>query len=427
MPGRSGPFTVISTVCVGAGCEPVTAATIPSRPMGPIEVTTAGPANGGGAVGRLPDGRAVFVEGALPGERVVIELTEERRRFARGRVLSVLEPSEGRIEPPCPLVAAGCGGCDLQHATAELARSMKERIVGDALERVGRVPVPELHTVALVPEGFRTTARAAVDRRGRAGFRRHRSHDVVVGDSCLVVHPLVEELLVDGRYHGASEVVIRVGARTGERMVLVSGRELGPIEVPDDVRIATEDAHRDVHVHEVVADRRWRISAGSFFQTRADGADALVETVRGELARATTGIARLADLCAGVGLFAGSIAATEVVAIEANRSACDDARHNLADRGATATVIASRLEDWRPSAFDAVVADPARDGLAAAGVAAVAATGAGVVVLVSCDAGSFGRDAGLLAGAGYRLDSATIVDMFPHTHHIEVVGTFVNS
>src|SRR6478735_6421655 len=104
----------------------------PIEPDGPLLVETTRAETGGGAVGHLADGRVVFVEGALPGERVAVELTEERDRFARGRVVEVVAANPDRVVPPCVALAHGCGGCDLQHATPDLQRSMKEQVVADA-------------------------------------------------------------------------------------------------------------------------------------------------------------------------------------------------------------------------------------------------------------------------------------------------------
>jgi 23S rRNA (uracil1939-C5)-methyltransferase len=383
-----------------------------------------GPAVGGGGVGRDDDGRVTFVEDALPGEVVTVEVTSPHKRYARARLVSIEERSPARVEPPCPFVAAGCGGCDQQHATLELQREMKELVVRDVLERLGHVEPPSIRTVALPAVGFRTTIRAAV-RDGRAGFRAPRSHDVVVPDACLVAHPLADELLVEGRYDGCDEVTIRVGAATGERLVVASPRA-GGVVVPDDVVVVGADElrrGRRVAIHEEVAGRSWRISGNSFFQSRPDGAGVLVDVVR-ELVEQhrPDGVARLADLYAGVGLFAGSIAADDVVAVEWSKSSVDDARHNLGD---SARVIRVSVDDWRPHPVDLVIADPSRAGLGRGGASRVGETGTPLVILVSCDAGSLGRDAALLAGSGHQLVSSTLVDLFPHTHHVEVVSVFV--
>ncbi len=393
-----------------------------------VDLETTGVAVGGAGVARDADGRVVFVDGALAGERVRVELTESKARFARGVVREVLEPAAGRVEPRCDEVAAGCGGCDMAHADAATQRVAKATMVRDSFVRIGRLDAPTIDDgPALVDHGFRTTVRAAVAD-GRAGLRRARSHESLAVRSCRVAHPLVEELLVDGRYGDVGEVTIRVGARTGERMVVVSSGTVTGVHVPDDVIVVSDDelaAGRCAWIHEEVAGRRFRISAGSFFQTRPDGADALVELVQSAMSHASPDV--LVDLCCGVGLFGATLDAATVIGVESNRSAVADARLNLETLVApdrSARVVHAKFERWTASAADVVVADPARAGLGAAGVATVVATGARRVVLVSCDPASLGRDAGLLASAGYVAGRCTLVDLFPDTSHVEVVTVF---
>jgi 23S rRNA (uracil1939-C5)-methyltransferase len=369
---------------------------------------------GGDAIARDQDGRVVFVNGALPDERVRAEILDVRKTYAMARVIDVLDAAPERIVAPCPEVARGCGACQWQHIAIDAQQRFKGDIVIDALRRLGRFEPPELApTVQLEPWAFRTTVRAAVAN-GRAGFRRASSHDSVDVDGCLVAHPRIVDLIVDGRYPGADEVLLRCGARTGERMAAVVPQSAS-MTVPADVR-------SDL-VHERAADRSWQISADSFFQTRADGVEALAKLVTSaadELGSPTTAI----DLYSGVGVFAGVLAARgwSVTAIESSRSAIVDARVNLRDLDVG--VVRSDVTKWTPRSADLTVADPSRAGLGKRGVAAVVATGARRVVLVSCDAASLGRDAGLLRGAGYELTSVVPVDLFPHTAHVEVVTTF---
>jgi 23S rRNA (uracil1939-C5)-methyltransferase len=130
------------------------------------------------------------------------------------------------------------------------------------------------------------------------------------------------------------------------------------------------------------------------------------------------------DLFSGVGLFAGVLAARgwSVTAVEGAKDAAADARVNL--RNEDAAIVRADVNRWTASPADLVVADPSRSGLGRRGVAAVAATGARRVVVISCDAAAFGRDAGLLTGVGYTLTSVTPVDLFPHTSHVEVVSVY---
>lgn len=393
---------------------------VPAAVDAQLELTTTGIAAGGDAIAREPEGRVVFVAGALPGERVLARAVQVRRDFVRAVTLEVVEAAPDRVEPPCPRVADGCGGCQLQHVTPAGQRRLKEAIVTDALRRIGKLDAPPVRpTVALSDAGYRTNVRAAVVD-GRAGYRRFHGHDVVaVGDTgCLVAHPLIDELLRDGRFDGADEVALRCGARTGERLVAVESNPRR-VRVPADVRIATPK--RMAWFHEQAAGRTWRISAGSFFQSRPDGADVLARLVD-DVVRRTPGLRTAVDLYSGVGLFAGVLAdaGLSVRAVEGDVSGVADAKVNLADDDVS--VIQADVTRWTPERADLVVADPARSGLGSRGVDVVAGCRPSLVVLVSCDPAALGRDVGLLAAKGYVLESATPVDLFPHTFHTEVVS-----
>lgn len=402
---------------------------------GEEEVAVTGIAAGGDGVGRLGDGRVVFVRGALPGERVRVTVAEERKRFARGALIEVVEAAPERVAPPCPQVEAGCGGCDWQHVASGAQRELKGRIVTDALRRIGRIdpPLPDLGPF-LAPEGWRTTVRAVINDEGRAGFRLHHAHEpLAVGPGgCLVAHPLVDEILRDGIFPPpVREVTVRAGAATGERLVLCAPT-VGDSRMAAGVIVVGADELAGGHrawIHEVVAGRRWRISAESFFQGRPDGAEALVDAVVAALGDALRAGATVVDLYSGVGLFAGVLGERtggRVVAVESNRSAVADARINLADLDG-ARIVRSDVRRWHPSGADVVVADPSRQGLGAEVVPRVGATGATALALVSCDPGALGRDAGLLAAGGWRLESVRLVDLFPHTSHVEVVTGWIRS
>jgi len=400
-----------------------------------VDLDISGIAAGGDGVGHLADGRAVFVRGAIPGDRVRAVVHEERPRFARATVLEVVAPGPGRVDPACPHVAEGCGGCGWQHVDLAAQRRLKADIVADALVRLGRLEasaIPDMDPgPELAPLGHRTTVRAAVGDDGRAGLRANHAHDVVpFGDAgCPVAHPLVDEVLRSGSFGPpAVEVTVRCGAATRERLALVVPSASGVDGVPADVLVVGADelaAGRRAWLHEVVADRRFRVSAESFFQSRPDGAAALIDAVAVAVGAAAP--RRLVDLYGGVGLFAGALAdrlGCRPTVVEANRAAVADAKVNLADV-AGARVIRADVRRWRPSATDAVVADPSRHGLGAAAVDRIVATDAERVALVSCDPGALGRDAGLLAAASLTLDSVTLVDLFPHTPHLEVVTGWV--
>jgi 23S rRNA (uracil1939-C5)-methyltransferase len=250
---------------------------------------------------------------------------------------------------------------------------------------------------------------------------------VVPVDDCLIAHSLVAEILADGWFADAAEVTVRVGERTGDRLVVVDPTATG-VRLPDGVRAVGADelaAGRDAYFHEEVGGRRFRIGARSFFQCRPDGAETLVELVGAALGPLD---GHLVDAYCGVGLFALLLGdGRPVTGIESNRSSVADARINLQrpDGAPSARVIRSRVERWRSEPAVAVVADPARAGLRRPGAEVVARTGARVVVLVSCDPAALARDARLLTGLGYRLDRVITIDLFGQTSHVETISRFV--
>ncbi|WP_436792792.1 class I SAM-dependent RNA methyltransferase [Actinospongicola halichondriae] len=395
--------------------------------MDPLELAITDVAAGGDGIGHASDGRVVLVRGAIPGDIVQVEITEDRPRMLRGVAAAVLEPSDDRITPPCPHVAAGCGGCGWQHVDPAAQRRLKIRIAEESLRRIGRIDGTILDGPPLPDRGFRTTVRCLVVD-GRAAFRTPRGHDGVVVDSCMVAHPLLQELIADGRFGSAHEVTLRVGAETGERLVRFDPAVPADISLPPDVRVVGADElgrGRRSWFTDRVEGITFRISAESFFQTRTDGAAALVDAVR-RAGDGMWGSGTMIDLYGGVGLFAACLGdGMSVTDVESNRAAAADARHNLSHLDAQ--IIRAAAQKWTPSAAHVVVADPPRAGLGADVVRSVAATEACRLVLVSCDPASFGRDTRLLSEAGYERTSTTAIDLFPQTPHVELVSRFERS
>jgi 23S rRNA (uracil1939-C5)-methyltransferase len=389
--------------------------------MAVVEVRAERMVAGGVALGRDADGRVVLVDGALPGEVVVVE-GRHRRGTTMGAVVEVREASPDRVAPPCPHVARGCGGCDWQHVALDRQPALRLEVVADALRRLGGLAEPVVCPGPTIPaERSRNSLRLAVVD-GALGLRRRQDHEVVAVDDGLIAVPELAELLVPGVVDPgeAVEVTLRVADGTGERMLVAEPTARG-VRAPADVAVIGIDelaAGRRRWFHTEVAGRRLRVSAESFFQTRGAGAEALVGVVAGQVAGAPDG--PFVDLYGGVGLFAVTVAGERpVIVVERSPSAAADARVNLAGR--TAKVVARPVERWRPEPAAVVVADPARAGLGETGIDKVDATGAGRVVLVSCDAAALGRDTAGLRERGFTHVESVGVDMFGHTGHVEVV------
>lgn len=394
-----------------------------------MELTVGSLVAGGDAIGRLPSGKVVFVEGALPGETVEVELTDTRKDYARASVLSVVDVSPDRIEPACRYVADGCGGCQWQHISPGAQHEAKVRIAIESLARIGKVALPDDIVMRAASGGrvpaaaYRTTVRLAFDADGRAGFRRRSSNAVVAVGQCLVAHPLLQPAIaaLSARPGSDVEVTLRCSTTTGVVGAVVHGDERD-VRGLDSVDVVGEEARLVEVVHGVDL----VVSMGSFFQSGPLAAGLLVEAVRNLAGpEALSGaFGQVVDAYGGCGLFAATIVPTHVpvTLIESNPFAIADARQNLAGR--RAVFVESSVEQWDAAPAGLVIADPSRAGLGAQGVAALIATRAPVIVLISCDAAAGARDARLLRESGYELDDLVVLDLFPHTNHLEMVARF---
>lgn len=390
---------------------------------------------GGDAFARDVDGRVVFVQGALPGEVVEVEIVESKKDFARGRLVDILERSPMRDSPSCAHRRAGCGGCDWMHLRPAAQHEAKVEIVKESLRRIGRLDAGAVDALvrpggAVSQFGYRTTIRLVGGPNGSVGYRAHDSNDVVEVTSCPIAESKLSRLISVIEADEGAELTLRTSVATGAVTAIWDRRHRKAIRgVPAEVHIGER-----AWLVERVAGHDVRVSAGSFFQSGAQAAELLVAAVAAaapELDGAGHGV----DAYGGVGLFgvAAMSSAELVTVIESSKSACLDARHNL--EGRRAEVVHADVSGWSAPAssggrgptpaVDVIVADPARPGLGKPGVAALAAALAPVFVLVSCDPVSLARDVMLLAAAGYVVDGVEVLDLFPNTHHVETVTRFV--
>lgn len=352
-------------------------------------------AHGGHCIVRLPEpeSRVVFTRHAVPGERVVVEITEgtDGDRFWRGDTVEVLSPSPDRVEAPCPVAGPGlCGGCDFQHVAVPAQRDLKAAVVREQLVRLGRLPADDPLVAGLVVEAvpgddhglrWRTRMQWARTDDGRRGLRAHRSRRVVPVDDCLIAHP---------------------DARTPEP---------GP------------------PITETVEGRDFAVEPDGFWQVHPGAPSVLVSTVL-ELLDPQPG-ERVLDLYAGVGLFArfvGERTGSRLVAVEGDRAACAHARTNLAghegavvEHGPVDRVLASSYDE----PFDLVVLDPPREGAKRVVVEQVVDRAPRAVAYVACDPAALARDLAIFAEHGYRLERLRAFDLFPMTHHVECVALLV--
>lgn len=398
-----------------------------------IEITLSDMAHGGAAVGRL-DGKAHFVDGALPGETVRGEVIQDKGSWARVRLTEVVEPSPQRIAPRCRHAAA-CGGCQWQFAESDVQRSWKRSVVIGQLQHLGGMADPPVEEVVTAGPAFGYRNRmdfTVAD--GRLALTRRASNETVPIDECHLLMPsLVPIFERIGGLDRIRGITLRGSATTDETIAVVRGR------VPDDAagwgcqvsrrdRTGVHPVIGDGVIHEVVDGARLRITGDAFFQNNTAGAAVLVDAVGAALAPRRGDV--LLDGYAGGGLFGATVGrgAGRVIAVESNGLAVHDLRHNLAEADVEHEVVRAPFEAAALSGtWDLAVVDPPRQGLGAEGVRAVTAGDPRVIAYVSCDPASFARDARALAGAGYTLERITPVDLFPQTFHVEIVGRFART
>jgi len=392
-------------------------------------------AHGGSALGRH-EGKVIFVAGGIPGEEVVAEIVEDRGRYAHARLVEVITPSPHRIEEPrCPHFGV-CGGCQWQHIAYEAQLAFKEEVVRDQLAHLGRLPEAMVKpTLGMAePWFYRNHVRFRVGPRGHLGFMDVAGRRVVPIEICTIMHPLLWEIFeaLELAFPALERVSLRAGVNTGERMVVLETAGDEPPELEVDLPLSCVLLLRDgtpvslvgsTHFHEAVGGRRFRVSAGSFFQVNTAQAERLIETVLGYLDPREDEV--LLDAYCGVGTFGLLLAPQvgEVIGIEESPQALDDADHNAGDLD-NVTLIEGRVEEVLPQLeeVDLAILDPPRQGVAAPALESLVGLGPRKIVYVSCDPATLARDLGRLAGAGYRLVEVQPVDMFPQTYHVESVA-----
>jgi len=366
-------------------------------------------AHGGVFVAR-PEGKVVLVEGALPGELVEVEITEEAKSFLRGRVSRVVEPSEHRREHFWPEASLGAGGADFGHIELSEQRRIKSDILAESLSRMAQLSLtPQVMAVDDTDGlGYRTRVQLHVAPDGTTGVKGSRSNEVIAVDSLPLANAEINELgLHKNRFPGKKKIFI---ASSADSMQWSIDGELGGSKM----------------VTEVVGGRVFDLRPGVFWQAHSLAPKTLLDAVLRLLGDPGT---ELLDLYSGAGLFSANIAArfpeTKVHAVELAEAAVQSGKNsargmnNLSfERSDVLAYLRSRQQE-----ISTVVLDPPRSGAATKVINQIVRLGAKHIVYVACDPVALARDISLLRDAGYELDEIEAYDIFPHTHHFETVAS----
>jgi 23S rRNA (uracil1939-C5)-methyltransferase len=399
-------------------------------------------------------GKVVFVPYTVTGDKAWIEVVEEKKKYSMGRVVEMIEPSPWRVDSPCPYFGS-CGGCQWQHIDYSAQGELKKEILRDILQRLGRLKeIPSVRIMPL-PKPYDYRIRIQLKVRGKAiGYYQERSHKIVEIDRCPISHPLVNQIIQELREESAvlshmKEIEINVSPEDGKGVILfyprsydrrtehflkkflqshpilrgsVLSRKSGLIFFGDPALNFTIPLRQGGEKRNL----KLRISPGSFSQVHPEQNETLIQTVL-QFSEVNQGD-RVVDLYAGVGNLTLPLAtgARGVLGIEKNRMAIEDARFNAERNGITnCEFIQRRVEDvlkhWEREKPDLVVLDPPRTGCKTV-LNQVAKLEPKKIVYVSCEPTTLSRDLHLFSESGYQLQRLSLIDMFPQTYHMEVVG-----
>ncbi|MDO5025668.1 MAG: TRAM domain-containing protein [Trueperella sp.] len=386
-------------------------------------------AHGGSCVARADDGRVVFVRGGIPGETVSVQLTAERAKLAHALVTEVLVPSPYRIPHKWAVGAAGeTGAADFGHIEYKHQLTLKTQVVRQNIRRIAgaalaeEMPAVEVNAVAGEEWATRTRFECVKLDTG-AGMYREASHQLIpVDQMMLAVSDIATDIFTDRWDEQISagtrvKVVHPVG---GNNVVVTERGAFYAPGVPGPKRIR-ETATDGVKSYE------YQISPGGFWQIHYRAPSELLSLVMAGV-QPEPGM-KICELYSGAGLFSVPLAQAvgeqgRLISVEGSASAVKDARYNLrsypwarAERGrVTASRLAGLVED-----ADVIVADPPRSGLGAQLAQYLGKLAAPRIVLVSCDPAAMARDVANLVNAGRTVTAISARDIFPQTHHMEIV------
>lgn len=344
------------------------------------------------------DGKVIFIPGAIPGERILVELTEEKGDFSRARIVDILEPSKERITPKCPFYGR-CGGCDFQFIDNATQVAYKEMIAQENLERIGKIDLSQIEFLGSVVKsewGYRNRVRFHTQD-NKVGFLGRQSNKLVPIDHCLVLSDQLNLYLGERRKEVLKQKSGSVNALAGKSEVTFTRR---PVAL-------------------TVGDKTLYCDAKAFFQSNHYILPELVayvkEMVRGE---------RILDLYSGVGTFATFLEGEgrQIIAVERDRRCLELAKRNLRETQFVPLPLEMWVKRENLPQVDTIVVDPPREGLEREVLNILTTLGAERIVYVSCDSVTLSRDLRLFATKGYQVTSIKMFDMYPQTSHVECVA-----
>lgn len=390
---------------------------------------------GGDCLGRLPDGRAVFVPFVLPGEIVRVEIVDDKKRFARAIPVEFIQASPKRITPRC-IHFGECGGCQYQNLDYQDQLKAKETIVRDQFERIGKIEDPPIHDIvpSPMPWYYRNYVQFQIGKNGELGYIHADGEHLLPIYECHLPQEMINDLWPQIDL-GETPDIYRLGIREDSYenlMLILEGEEKTPPEFSLDIPVSAvytpPDAKLTVlagddHLTYTLLNRDFQVSARSFFQVNTLMAEKMVHFILENVNLHKE--SRVIELYAGVGLFSAFIAEKvgHLTAIESSGAACHDFTVNL-EAFDNVVLYQAEVEEVTPTlniSPDVLIADPPRSGLAPVVHDAIGELQPEQITYISCDPATLARDVKKIISKGYNLISATPFDLFPQTAHIETI------
>ncbi|MDK1028435.1 MAG: class I SAM-dependent RNA methyltransferase [Anaerolineae bacterium] len=397
---------------------------------------------GGDALGRLEDGRAVFVPYGLPGEQVRVRLVQEKKNYARAELLEVINPSQDRISAKCKHYGE-CGGCHYQHLSYNAQLKAKTEILRDQLQRIGKIENPPVNPMVACPNpwNYRSHMQFQLTGKGELGYVSADGSHIIPISEChlpaLTINALWPRLEfgpepVTSPDQIIEQVSLRLGSDDDLMLILESdGLEAPELELEAGISVihrVAEDAlvmAGEDHVFMEILKREFRVSAGSAIQANTVMAEKMVEHLLKKLPLPTETIL---NVYCGVGLFSAFLASEceRLIGIEASPSASEDFTINL-DEFDNVALYEARAEDVIPHLEmkqALVVVDPPRTGVDKHVLDSIRKLSPQLIAYVSCDPSTLARDSARLVAGGYQLMDVTPFDLYPQTYHIDSISIF---
>jgi len=370
-------------------------------------------ASGGSGVGRL-EGRAVFVAGACPGDRITARIIEKRDSWSKAELVEILQPGKDRIEAECPWYGS-CGGCTLQHVSYEGQLGAKKLLLSDAFQHIGGIADARIcKVVPSTPYGYRNRMQLhRVNKPGRneaaVGLKKRSGNQVLPLDCCPVADVGIQDAMLrrtlfappwTDRFHVFSHgnVFLVEGGRTERGRIRILDRELS-------------------------------LNVRNFFQSNVTVLEILIEDVM-RFAMEAPGDGRALDLYCGVGTFGAFLSShfSRLDMVETDKESVTIARENV--QGPGIRHFAWTDDEWvrrvesREEPYAFALVDPPRTGLSAALRQGLTERKPGLLAYVSCDPATLARDTKDLIRGGFLLDSCAAYDFYPQTSHVETLAFF---